>query len=97
VKRAPPAIPPHLRGLVDIIIDRMVRDIIAEQRSDPARSDCAIAEKGGASHPSVAVVRAELGANGQIDRNAGRVTSSGRIARGLKPGLPKRPKSGVST
>jgi hypothetical protein len=66
------------------------RDLIAKLiEAQPEKSDRAIAATVKASHHTVARVRDEAEANGQIAHNAERQEASGRKARGRKPGSGK--------
>lgn len=88
----------------------MRRHLTAEQRREvvrlllldrPERSDRATAKIAKVSHSTVAAVRGDLEANGQIGHNPQRAEETGRIARGNKPAVaapqagrePRQPKS----
>jgi hypothetical protein len=54
--------------------------------AQPALSDRAIAKMAGVDHKTVKALRQEINANGEIPHNRDRVETTGREARGRKPG-----------
>ena len=76
----------HRRHLT---LEQKQKIIADELERDPAQSDRAIAKKAKAGHQTVGRARAKKDAasNGPLDHKPERTESSGRQARGRKPGV----------